>query len=413
MVDVGLKREGLVPQRDLDRLGEDVVSELEPGQEVTTRVVRPEDREGNLVLSMYQARLETDWRDAEQLLKSGELWHGEVTGYNKGGLTVQYGGLQGFIPGSHLWTVRNRRLSPEQREAIFREYLGRELPLGVIEVERDRRRLIFSERVARRKLRKVRLVELLDELQEGEVCEGTVSRLCDFGAFVDLGGADGMIHISELCWRRIRHPKEVLHKGDTIKVYVLRLDRDRKRIGLSLKRLEPDPWSLVDTTYHEGQLVEGRVTSIADFGAFAALDIGVEGLIHISELAEPVPDDPRQVVDSGEEVLLRVLRIESDRRRIGLSLRRVSSEERTDWLRERGEVQAVDPDVDGAVPTSEEEGSVTEGLVEIVEEDLSQEDPMTEVEETDSPEDERVDEVVQVTAEAAKEQISSGVPDHA
>jgi small subunit ribosomal protein S1 len=342
IVDVGLKRDGIVSHQDAQRLGKEFKSQLEPGREVIARIVRPEDRDGNLVLSLYQARLEKDWQRAQEMMESGAVWHSEVTGCNRGGLTVKFGRLYGFVPGSHLWRRGRRRLSAEKREELFQEYIGQELPLKVIEVERGRRRLIFSERLARRQLRKQQLELLLSELLEGQVCQGTVSRLCDFGAFVDLGGADGLIHISELAWQRVRHPREVLQVGDEIQVYILRLDRRRNRIELSLKRLQPDPWTLADLTYGEGQLVSGVVTGLADFGAFVALDVGVEGLVHISELDDPPPEKPEVVVQPEDELVLRILRIDSSRRRIGLSLKRVTKEERDEWLNREDADQAED-----------------------------------------------------------------------
>ncbi len=335
IVDVGLKRDGLVPQTDLERLGKEASSQLAPGQEVTTRVLRPQDRDGNLILSLYQARLEKYWKRAQALLDSGEIWRGTVTGYNRGGLQVRFNGLRGFVPGSHLWSVDRRRLSNERRQELFEEYVDRELPLKVIEVDRERRRLIFSERLAHEKMRERHKERLLNELSEGQVREGTVCRLCDFGAFVDLGGADGLIHISELAWQRVRHPSQVLQEGEQIKVYVLRLDHERQRIGLSLKRLSPNPWELVNQTYTEGQLVLGTVTNIVDFGAFVALDVGVEGLMHISELSDPPLEDPRTAVKSGQKLLVRILSIDSSRRRIGLSLKAVSEADRERWLAEQ------------------------------------------------------------------------------
>jgi len=331
-VDVGLKRDGFVPRTDVERLEKEGASRLEPGQEVAVCVVKPEDRDGNLILSLYQAQLKQDWVKAQEMLESGELWQGQVTGYNRGGITVKFGRLRGFVPGSHLMASQERRLSPDQRAEKFKGCVGQELSLKLIEVDRRKRRLIMSERLARRQLRRQHRERLLNELLEGQVCSGVVSQVCDFGAFVDLGGADGLVHISELAWRRIQHPSEVVRVGDELKVYVLRLDHERKRIALSLKRLQPDPWDLVDQAYREGQLVSGVVTHVPKFGAFVALDIGVEGLIHTSELADPPPTDPRTVVQQGDELLLRIMRIESARHRIGLSLKRVSAQERSERL---------------------------------------------------------------------------------
>jgi small subunit ribosomal protein S1 len=333
-VDVGLKQEGFVPRRDVERLDDTVATQLEAGQEVTTYVVNPENRDGELILSLTKAEREQDWVRAEELLESGELWKGEVTGYNKGGITVELGRLRGFVPGSHLWARNKRRASTKDREEMFREYVGKELQLKVIEVNRNRRRLILSERLAQKIVREQERDRLMRELIEGDVVEGTVTSLRDFGAFVDLGGADGLIHISELAWRQVRHPKDVLQVGDVVQVYVLRLDFERKRIGLSLKRLLPDPWSSVEQELSTSQLVAGTVTGIKDFGAFVALDVGVDGLVHVSELADPQPEHPGDVVRLDDELVLRVLRIEPSRRRIGLSLKSVSAQERQDWLQE-------------------------------------------------------------------------------
>jgi small subunit ribosomal protein S1 len=352
-VDVRLKQEGFVPRRDIERLGKAAASRLEPGQEVTTYVVNPENRDGNLILSLTKAEREQDWVKAEEMLENGEVWHGKVTGCNKGGITVSFGRLCGFVPGSHLWARDKRRVSTDDREEAFREYVGRELSFKVIEVDRSRRRLILSERLARKQVREQERDRLMDELMEGDVVHGTVTSLRDFGAFVDLGGADGLIHVSELAWRQVCHPKEVLQVGDEIKVYVLRLDYERKRIGLSLKRLQPDPWSWVELTYTEGQLVSGIVTGVKEFGAFVTLDIGVDGLIHVSELADPPPEHPRAIVQRGDELVVRILRIEPTRRRIGLSLKSVSPQEREEWLQAaRVEETSTIPSDDGVEPAA-------------------------------------------------------------
>jgi small subunit ribosomal protein S1 len=335
IVDIGLKREGFVPQWDIDRLGKNSALQVELGHEVTTYIVNPSDRDGNLVLSVSRAQQEVDWRRAQELLESGEIWRGEIHDCNKGGLRVRFGRVMGFVPGSHLWRRDLRRMRSEQRIEIFQEYVGQELPLKIIEVERNRRRLILSERLARQQLQQQKLNDLLDELLEGQVCQGTVSRLCNFGAFVDLGGADGLVHISELSWARVGHPREVMQVGDQVDVYVLKLDHERKRIGLSLKRLQPDPWTSVDDTFHEGQLVSGVVTGVASFGMFVALETGIEGLVHISEISDPPPEDLGAVAQPGDELLLRILRIDPYRHRIGLSLKQASLEEEPDTVLEQ------------------------------------------------------------------------------
>jgi small subunit ribosomal protein S1 len=356
IVDVGLKRDGFVPHKDIERLEEKTVSELEPGQEVMTRIVRPWDREGNLILSLYQAHREKDWKRAQDLLESEKVWQAKVTGYNRGGLLVKFRNIRGFIPASHLWELKTRHLSAIERKAKLKAYVGQELPLKAIEVDRGKERLILSERLARRQLRRRTMERLLDELLEGQVVKGTVSHLVDFGAFVDVGGADGLIHISELAWRRVKHPSEVLQVGEEVQVYVLRLDRERKRIGLSLKRLQPSPWGLVDTAYSESQLVSGTVTNVVKFGAFVLLDIGVDGLVHISELSDPPPSHPREVVKRGEELILRILRIDSLRHRIALSLKRVSDRERGEWLAQQTSDQRSETDDARCQEDSDKEG---------------------------------------------------------
>jgi small subunit ribosomal protein S1 len=350
-VDLGLKRDGFVPRADLERLDKEATSSLEPGQKVTARIVRLEDQDGNLVLSLYQARFEEDWNRAQELLESGDVWQGEVIEYNRGGLIVKFGHLRAFVPASHL----ARRLSSHRFEARLEAYVGQELPLKVIEVNRNRRRVILSERLARQQIREQSRERLLNELIEGQVCRGTVRRLCRFGAFVDLGGADGLIHISELAWRQVRHPRETLQVGDEIDVYVLRLDHERKRIGLSLKRLQPNPWTLVDETYTTDQLVSGTVTNVVDFGAFVLLGLGVEGLVHVSELADPPPSDPREMVKGGDELVLRILRIDSSRKRLALSLRQVSVQERDKWLAQQADGQAGETEEPIRSPSGSEE----------------------------------------------------------
>jgi len=347
VVDVGLKRDGLVPFSDLERLGKEALSQLEPGQKVVTRIVRPWDRSGNLIISLYQARSEKDWKRAQEFLKSGKVWQGQITEDNRGGVLVKFGHVRGFVPASHLWRFDGRHLPADERRAKLKAYVGQELPLKVIEVDRHRRSLVLSERLARRQLRQQNMERLLEELLEGQVVKGTVSHLIDFGAFVDLGGADGLIHISELSWQRVHDPSQVLQVGDKVEVYVLCLDHERKRISLSLKRLKPDPWDLVDVTYTVGQLVSATVIGIVKFGAFVLLDIGVEALVHISELADPPPSDPHEVVKRGDELVLRVLRIDSLRHRMALSLKRVSNRERGEWLARQPEEQPTETESPG------------------------------------------------------------------
>jgi small subunit ribosomal protein S1 len=290
---------------------------------------------------LAKAEEEMDWRWAEELLDTQDLLEGEVSGYNKGGLLVQMRRVRGFVPASQLDSMRRDIRSGSSPDERWAHMVGEPIQVKVIEVDRSRNRLILSERAAMKEWRESQKDRLLEELQEGEIREGQVINLADFGAFVDLGGADGLIHLSELSWKRVTHPREVVNVGDRVKVYVLNVDRDRRRIGLSLKRLEPDPWLAIEQDYQIGTLVEGTITKLTKFGAFARLAglDDIEGLIHISELSDDHIGHPREVVEEGQIVTMRVIRVDSQRRRLGLSIKRVDSDEYVDadWFGGTGE----------------------------------------------------------------------------
>jgi small subunit ribosomal protein S1 len=292
--------------------------------------MRPEDQDGNLLVSLHLAKQEKAWHRAKELFDSGDVWEGEVIGYNKGGLVVPVDDIRGFVPASQVPGFP-QGLNQEERLERLADMVGETLTVKVIEINRRKRRLILSATRAQREWRTQQRERLLAELREGEVRTGRVSSLCAFGAFVDLGGADGLIHLSELSWRRIRHPREAVSVGEKVEVYVLRLDEKKKRIGLSLKRLQPEPWALVEDKYELGQLVEGVVTNVVDFGAFAEIEEGIEGLIHISELSDASVSHPKEVVKRNDLLLLRIIRIDPRRKRLGLSLKRVLESEWAEW----------------------------------------------------------------------------------
>ena len=332
LVDIGAKSEGVVDTREVEQMTSRDRARLVIGKPIAVYVVNPEDRQGNIVVSLAKAEEEMDWRRAEEMLESQELLEGKISGFNKGGLLVQMGQLRGFVPASQLDNIRRdigEGATPEER---WGHLSGDPIQCKVIEVDRGRNRLILSERAAMKEWRESQKDRLLDRLQEGEICKGRVINLADFGAFVDLGGADGLIHLSELSWKRVSHPREVINVGDEVKVYVLNVDRDRRRIGLSLKRLESDPWLAIEEDYQVGTLVEGTVTKLTKFGAGARIQglDDIEGLIHISELSDEHVGHPREVVDEGQTVTLRVIRVDSQRRRLGLSIKRVDSDEYID-----------------------------------------------------------------------------------
>lgn len=263
--------------------------------------------------------LAQDWEHAATLFETKERADLEVVGYNRGGLLVRFSRIQGFVPASQLLELP-RELETQARQTELASRIGQKLCLRVIELDRDRNRLIFSERAA---ASDQRAEAFLETLNEGDVYPGSVTSLCGFGAFVDLGGLEGFIHISELSWGRVNHPSDVLKPGDQIQVYVMGVEVAQCRVTLSLKRLKPDPWTLVDERFEVDQLVEGQITNVVSFGAFVRVDEGLEGLIHISELAEGNFLHPRNVVSEGDWVTVRILNIDSANHRLGLSLRQV------------------------------------------------------------------------------------------
>jgi small subunit ribosomal protein S1 len=358
IVDIGGKTEGVVPKIDLERMGEHALSEIQVGDKVPVYVLRPESADGDVIVSLNMARTMEDWRRAEKLFEDGEVFEGTVSGHNKGGLLVYFGQIRGFVPASQLSGL-SRRSGQEERLGMLSKMEGQKLLLKVIEVDRQRRRLILSERAASREWRDQRKDELLDQLQEGDIRVGKVRNLCEFGAFVDLGGADGLIHISELSWRRVKHARDVLKVGEEVEVYVLRVDRERKRIGLSLKRLQPDPWHVAEEKYQVGQIVKATVTNIVDFGAFARIEDGMEGLIHVSELSDG-DFAPRDLVKEGEELYVKILSLDANRQRMGLSLKQAPSREEVEgeeaWaeMAEEGEPEA-EPALEVPLGEAEEE----------------------------------------------------------
>lgn len=334
LVDIGYKSEGVVAGREIERLGEEF-RELTIGDEVPVYVMR-EDRDGNLLLSISRAKAEGDWKHAEYLLESQDMFSGRVSGYNRGGVIVKIGQVRGFVPASQLSSESQAlQITEGDPDNRWVKLMDSDLRLKVIDLDRRRNRLILSERVAMREWRREQKEKLLESLEEKSVCEGTVSSLAEFGAFVNLGGADGLIHLSELSWGRVNHPSEVVSIGQKLNVMVLSVDRKRKRIGLSLRRLLPEPWDTVPDKYEVGQLVRGTVTKLVHFGVFARLENdAIEGLVHISELADKRINHPSEVVSEGLELELRIIRIDTDKRRMGLSLKQAQPEEEAaefDW----------------------------------------------------------------------------------
>lgn len=319
LVDIGAKAEGIVPSREMQSLASEDRAALQIGDVLLVFVVQSEDKEGRAILSVDKARQEKSWRVLQQAYQNNEVITARVVNYNKGGLLVNLDGVRGFVPASQVSGIS--RGPDTQKQSDMARMVNSELSLKVIEINRNRNRLILSERQAVQESRELKKDELLAQLHEGDVRTGTVSSVCDFGAFVDIGGADGLVHLSEISWSRVKHPSEVLKVGDKVQVAILSIDNDRKRIALSIKRTQSEPWTRAGERYQLGQIVEGTITQLASFGAFARIEDGIEGLIHISEMGDERIQHPKEVVSEGDVVQARIIRIDPARKRMGLSLR--------------------------------------------------------------------------------------------
>ena len=317
LVDIGYKSEGVIPANELSiRKAVDPSDEVHLGEEVDAIVLTKEDQDGRLIMSKKRARFEKAWRRIETAAESGEPVEGTVIEVVKGGLIIDLG-VRGFLPAS-LVDIR--------RVPNLDEYMGTKIETKVIELNRSRNNVVLSRRAVLEEERKEVRQQILDRLQPGLVVEGQISNIVDFGAFVDLDGIDGLIHISELSWSHVNHPSEILSIGDTVKVKVLDIDRDRQRISLGLKQTQEDPWQRIVDTYNVGDELAGKVTKVVTFGAFVEILDGVEGLVHISELAPHHVESPREIVHPGDEIRVKILEIDSERRRLSLSAKRVEDQ---------------------------------------------------------------------------------------
>jgi small subunit ribosomal protein S1 len=336
LVDIGYKSEGVIPVAELTiRRAVNPADEVSVGEEIDALVLTKEDAEGRLILSKKRARFELAWKRIEAAAESGEPVTGKVIEVVKGGLILDLG-VRGFLPASLVDIRRVQDLD---------EFLGRELRCKVIELNRSRNNVVLSRRAVLEDERKEMRQAILDRLNPGDVIEGQISNIVDFGAFVDLDGMDGLIHISELSWSHVNHPSEVLEIGQQVKVKVLDIDRERQRISLGLKQTQSDPWQQVLDNYQEQDVVEGRVAKVVTFGAFVEILPGVEGLVHISELAAHHVENPREVVSQGQAVNVRILEIDGERRRLSLSLKRVEDGEQPVPRADGGESVHTMPDL--------------------------------------------------------------------
>ncbi len=342
LVDIGYKSEGVIPSNELSiRKSVDPSEEVELGEDVDALVLTKEDQEGRLILSKKRARFEKAWRRIEAAAESGEPVEGTVIEVVKGGLILDLG-VRGFLPASLVDIRRVHNLD---------EFMSQQLECKVIELNRSRNNVVLSRRAVLEEERKEVREQILGRLQPGQVVEGKISNIVDFGAFVDLDGIDGLIHISELSWSHVNHPSEVVSIGDTVRIKVLDIDRDRQRISLGLKQTQEDPWQRVVSTHRPGDVLEGKVTKVVTFGAFVEILPGVEGLVHISELADHHVENPSEVVEPGSTLNVKILEIDEERRRLSLSIKRVEGQNMP--LRDLGAQVQQAQDAAAAAPPAE------------------------------------------------------------
>jgi small subunit ribosomal protein S1 len=325
MVGIGAKSEGIISGQEFELIPPDIFAAMEVGQEISVYVITPEDQNGNLILSYIRAVESEAWEEAQRMMTDEETFTGKVVGFNRGGLIIAFRELQGFLPASLLAFSRRSDISGDTAEQRFNELMGQELSLRIIEVDQERRRLIFSEKAAVHETRDTVRDKIIEKLNVGDVRKGKVTSLADFGAFVNINGADGLVHVSEISWEKVRHPGDVLKVGQEVEVKIISIDEEKRHIGLSIRLLQDDPWQDQIGDLRVGQLVEAKITRLTKFGAFAMLDNGIEGLIHISEISDEHIAHPKELIHEDDEITLRVIKVEPESHRVGLSLRRVES----------------------------------------------------------------------------------------
>jgi small subunit ribosomal protein S1 len=334
-VQLGEHGDGVVPGSELERMGRKALEALKPGAPLTVFVVNPRAKDGGALVSINRAEEELDWLKAATYKDSQQVYDTKIAGYNKGGLIVKFGRLRGFVPQSQMNAERRRMDETETPETRWGKMVNEPIVVKVMEVDKSRNRLILSERQAARESREKRKENLINQLTVGELRTGRVVSLEDFGAFIDVGGAEGLVHLTELSWHHVTHPRQFLEVGQQVQVRVISVDPVAKRIGLSMKQLEMDPWDRVATEYNTGQLVKATITKLTKFGAFAEIEglPEIEGLVHISELSDRRVLHPKDVVNEGDVLTLRIVKMDVANRRLGLSLKKVNSPEYldSDW----------------------------------------------------------------------------------
>ena len=325
-LDLGLKREILLSPHASEHVSKDYLTSLVPGSQVPVYVVSPASENHEIEISLSRGLEQKTWEKIEKILQQGEILTLEVVGHNRGGLILKYEGLRGFVPFSLVPELQGIR-NPKRAESIKNSLVGTQMDVKITEVDQERHRLILSADAAQQEKRMKRL----ESFKRGQVVKGQVVKVVDFGVFIDLDGIDGLIHVSQLAWKKVKHPSECVKVGDEIEVKVVEIDHQRHRIGLSRKALLPGPWQTISDELKAGDYIEGVVTRLVEFGAFVKLPQGIEGLIHTSQIGYSSHQVPQSAIKSGDKVLLKVLEVKPDRKRIALSMRQVPIERQIAW----------------------------------------------------------------------------------
>lgn len=361
-IDVGAKRDAIVPFRDLDRFEDQTIIEnMSRGDEVPVYVLRTPVGDEELLVSLKKGLEHHDWIQAEEDYATEKLLELKIVGHNKGGILVAFGHLEGFVPNSHIPALRHTGYDAQVLTQQKAKLVGEAMPVKIIEVDMLRKRLVLSGKAAEKEAR----LEQLQALEEGQIINGRIDNLVNYGAFVDLGHITGLLHISEIAWQQINHPADVLKNGQEIEVRIEQIDIEKERIGLSRKALLPSPWEDFADNHKVGDLIEGQITGLVDFGAFVTLPSNIEGLVHVSEIKLPVDASPAEVLQIGERVLVRIINIEAEEERIGLSLRRVSAAEEIEWLSDKQEPEVKEDNEITNEPEAEEDNEITNEVDEL------------------------------------------------
>jgi len=329
LVDIGLKRDAVVQTKDLSKLEENYVSSLKVGDVVTVFILGQAEGDKELQVSISKGIEYASWKKAEKIMGENTIVNLEVVGHNRGGLVLKFDNLRGFLPFSLVPEIQSIR-NPKHAERVKKNLMGSTIQVKVIEVAQYRNRLIFSALAAQEEKRS----ERLKELKKGQIIKGRVSSIVDFGVFVDLDGIDGLVHISQIDWKKVKHPNEILKVDDEIDVKIISIDVEKQRVSLSRKAVLPSPWDTIGETLEAGDYIEGKVTRQVDFGAFVRLPYGIEGLIHISQVGYSSSQDPKTAIKPGETVLLKVLEVNPEKKRVALSMRQVPLEKQIAWAME-------------------------------------------------------------------------------